>query len=208
MRVLFIRHASTQPDRDTPSALWPLTEAVRRDAVHLADTLPPVAEVYASLEPKALATGQPLASRHGLQVRTLSGLGELQRPWTGGQRIYEEAVERCFAFPAASAAPEWETATAALARFSAAIDQICTATTAAEVIAVVSHGLVLSLYRARLLTLPAPDFAAWRALPFPAWAVADVNAGQLLQDFAGLCRRGRAWWAMPRSSFASPQPQR
>jgi len=184
---VLIRHAATAPDQDRPNRLWPLTAAGRRDAERLVGALPPVAAVYASVEHKAVATAEPLAAAYGLAVRTNEDLGELRRPWSGGRTVYEVAVGRCFAHPDAPAAPGWETAVAALARFTAAVEGICGAhADGGGAVAIATHGLVLSLYRARLLGRPIADFQVWQALAMPAWAVADPAAGRLLKDFAPL----------------------
>ena len=51
--------------------------------------------------------------------------------------------------------------------------------------AVVSHGIVLSAVRARLLGRPLTSPAEWRALPFASVAQVDALTGRLTEDFRG-----------------------
>jgi hypothetical protein len=52
-------------------------------------------------------------------------------------------------------------------------------------VVVVSHGLVLSLYVASLTGEDVPDLTAWDAIPLPAVALVDADAGRLVRGFAG-----------------------
>ena len=53
-------------------------------------------------------------------------------------------------------------------------------------VTVVSHGLVLSLYLARLEGRPRPDVAAWAAIPLPAVAGVDPTAPRVVRPFAAV----------------------
>ena len=80
------------------------------------------------------------------------------------------------------AAGDWEPASQALARFVAGIEPLA-ATDDIGIMALVSHGLVLSLYRARLLGQSTVAYPDWQALSFGAVAWVDVQNQSILSDF-------------------------
>lgn len=180
--LVLIRHAQPRPDPAIPARLWPLSPEGERAARRLAGVLPEVVALWSSDERKAQATAVPLGAARGLPVRVHPGLAELRRPWMADGAAYNAAVRRCLARPEQPAAPGWESADAALQRLLQALAEIG-ADHPHGAVAIVSHGLVLSLERALLLGLGQADFAAWRDLPMPAWAVADAPRGRLLRDF-------------------------
>ena len=69
-----------------------------------------------------------------------------------------------------------------MARFQAGIADLCTHFAGAT-LALVGHGLTLSLYWAYLLGYPTVRFEDWQHLGFAAVALVDPVANQLLQDF-------------------------
>jgi broad specificity phosphatase PhoE len=74
-----------------------------------------------------------------------------------------------------------ESADAALARFERAVNRqlnLCSV----PVLAVVSHGIVLTLYLASQLG-KAPDFSLWQALRMPDYAVIDLHPWQMIKPF-------------------------
>ncbi len=79
---------------------------------------------------------------------------------------YDQLVAKLFADPDRPAAPGWETGSDAVRRFDAAVRNIRARHHAEEEVAVVTHGLVISLWRAYRAGATV-DLAGWRALRFP-----------------------------------------
>lgn len=158
--LYLIRHAETVKDPSRPAAEWDL----RPDAAatlaawrrwHVWKRIP---RWYSSPEPKAVHTAIGLTSAPVIQ---LAELAEVRREgWTDN---YDDTVERLFRAPDTSPAPGWECASQTLARFDRCMRTLATPGTD---LAVVTHGLVLSLWRAKLARAPV-DLAQWRALRFP-----------------------------------------
>jgi broad specificity phosphatase PhoE len=131
------------------------------------------------------------ATRYGLTWRPVATLGEVDRRAyvAPDQATYEAAVAAFFARPEASPYG-WETAAAALSRFRTALEGLLARHAPEESLAVVSHGLVLSLYEAHLRGEP-PSLERWRALPFCAIAAVERAllkpvTGFLPAPYAGL----------------------
>ncbi len=96
MTTLFlIRHAPVHVDFNTTSTTWCLSEEGTQLAERLAQlrVFHDLAVVYSSPEPKAIATGQPLATRFAVPLVEHPGLAELHR---GQNNIVglERAVKR------------------------------------------------------------------------------------------------------------------
>jgi broad specificity phosphatase PhoE len=104
---------------------------------------------------------------------------ELHRPgWT---QDYAAAVQQAFAYPELPSG-EWEPARDAQKRFLEGIADLCSAHRG-QTLALVSHGLILSLYRAWLLGQAKVNPDDWRRLGFAAVALVDLATDELLQDF-------------------------
>lgn len=191
MQLYLITHAHTQVDTTQDAVHWSLSPLGNAQAQTLA-TMPwwaQVDRIVLSSEAKTRLTVAPLLASRALPVVVDARFDELQRPgWT---EDYVAQVRQAFAEPSRRAG-EWEAAANALARFCAGISDLCH-TYATETLALVGHGLTLSLYRAYLLGRPQVDLAEWRALSFAAVAIANPGQTQLLQDFqpvAGQVARG------------------
>ena len=191
MQLYLITHAHTQVDTTQAAVHWSLSPLGQAQAETLA-TMPwwaQVDRIVLSSEAKTRLTVAPLLASRALPVAVDARFDELQRPgWT---QDYVAQVHQAFAEPNQRAGA-WETAADALARFRAGIADLCQLY-GAETLALVGHGLTLSLYRAHLLGRPQVDLAEWRTLSFAAVALADPNQRQLLQDFqpvAGQLARG------------------
>ncbi len=91
-------------------------------------------------------------------------------------------MARLFRFPDRPAGEGWETAAAALARFTRAIDQLIQAAEGRDLI-VVSHGTVLSLYLSHLRGESHVDLADWARVRMPDYCVVDTSAMRLVQPF-------------------------
>lgn len=173
--IYLIRHPHTQINLETPASTWGLSETGQAQTAALlnAPFWPHVSAVYPSREPKAITAAKEAALRYNIPVVPRSAFGELDRSaYTApDEHSYEAAVAACFANPAES--PHgWEPAAAALHRFKREISQVLSWHPPEESIAVVSHGLVLTLYLAHLRG-QVPTLSDWRAVGFAAVAAVD-----------------------------------
>lgn len=181
MRLFLITHAHTQIQPEQDATQWTLSAVGQQQAERLAtlSMWDKVDQVVLSSEPKTRLTVDAVLAQHNLPVFVDARFDELYRP--GWVEHYATQVQRAFADPM-QAAGEWEPAATALARFQAGIADLCRQF-ADRTLALVGHGLTLSLYRAHLLGQPHVNFTDWQGLSFAAVALADPIAPQLLQDF-------------------------
>ena len=180
-RLFLITHAHTQIQQTQDVRQWVLSAAGQQQAERLA-LLPLWQEVTAivlSSELKTRLTVDVVLARDPRPVWVDARFDELYRP--GWVDDYASQVQRAFATPTV-AVGEWEAATVALARFRAGIADLC-AQFAGGTVALVGHGLTLSLYRAYLLGYEQVRFADWQQLSFAAVALVDPVAEQWLADF-------------------------
>lgn len=167
--VILVKHAAPVLKPDTPSDRWVLSEAGQESCQWLARDLrgQGVRRLYASLEPKALETAARVAIELGLEVCPRADLRENDRTGLGfgSAAEIELAIARFFAEPDALVMGR-ETARAARARFSAELLAIA-AENGDVPAAVVSHGVVITLFLAERALLPA--FELWKQLPLAGW---------------------------------------
>ena len=184
--LYLVRHAEVVVSEDVPAAEWPLSEEGRRDADRLgsASVWRSVPLVASSPEPKALATAEPIAAACGRPVRVEDDLREVRRSatWTIGAERYKALVARFFSDP--TGVPGWEPAGAARQRVVACIDRLVGLTHGS--LAVVSHGLLLSLYVAALSGRAAPSVDEWQSIPLPGVAVVDLVPPRRASAFASV----------------------
>ncbi|TFG13221.1 histidine phosphatase family protein [Candidatus Thorarchaeota archaeon] len=179
---IFLRHAETQIDSNIPVSQWALTESGRYRARKLSasEDFPQYREVYSSKEPKAIATAQPFADRIHVELRTLRGLGELDRAATYTQSTVQyNLMVRAALTDRGRSIMAWETAEDALMRFSNAVDDIISDPEANDVL-IVSHGIVLTLYFAKLVGKLDNAFERWRELHFLDWGI--TSNGKVVKD--------------------------
>ncbi len=189
MRLYLITHAHTQQEPAVDVARWRLSDAGREQAAVLAREpfWAEVDRIVLSSEPKTQLTVEPVLATRDLPLTTDARFDELHRPgWVGD---YVGRVAHCFAHPH-QAAVDWEPASDALARFCAGIADLH-ARFPKQTLALIGHGLTLSLYRAHLLHQYRDGaiwvrLADWRALAFAAVALVEGEADQavLRRDFA------------------------
>jgi len=179
-RLYLIRHARAQMLGDAAER-WPLSERGRRQAAVLArqDFWREVACVFSSPEPKALQTAEPPARRWAIPLVTVDCLHELRRP-----RLlpdYDAAIARLFAEPGRSIAG-CEPAAQAAERITRCIEGLVAAH-AEQTLAVVSHGLVMTLFLARLENRW-PTVADWHAVPEMGLATVDTTPWRLITGWS------------------------
>lgn len=191
MRLYLITHAHTQQDRTADATHWQLSVQGVEQAQRLAQQpfWAEVGQIVLSSEAKTALTVAPVLAERNLPVWVDARFDELHRP--GWVKEYALQVQQAFVQPAQKAG-EWEAADAARQRFLAGLATVIDKF-AESTVALVGHGLTLSLYRAWLLGHPQVEFADWQQLSFAAVALVDPIAGTLLQDFhavAGRLARG------------------
>ena len=183
LRLIVARHGQTDANirlvLDSRPPGPPLTELGRQQALALADELAvePVVGVYASTAVRAQQTAEPVAARHGLPVEVVAGLHEVflgDLEGTVGPEYIERFIVVVRAWQAGDLdrpIPGGESATQAIARFTAAIAGI-QQRHAHGVIVVITHGAIAEVAVPRL----APNLLAFDARPLM------PNAGQVVLD--------------------------
>ena len=150
--VYLIRHPHTRVDLSRPAPEWDLDEAGEAELAALLDApfWPSLAAVYASAECKAIRVAKGAADRYGLAWESLAGLGEVNRAaFTAPDRAaYETAIAALFAWPEVSVGG-WESAGEAVRRFRRTLGEALARHAPGNSLAVVAHGLVLSLLPGR-----------------------------------------------------------
>ena len=185
-RIYLVRHASPQVDPRAAASTWRLSPRGIEEARALAEIARSwkLAALYSSVEPKASATASIIGDAAGVAVRLAEGLQE-QRwdAWVENADAFNERVREMLERPDESVHGAESIADAAQ-RFGEALDAIAAGPGPA---AAVSHGRVLTAYLAAALALEDP-FAFWRAMPMPAYASIDADAGRVrvLAPFAGV----------------------
>lgn len=182
--LYLIRHPRTHVDPTRPSHQWGLSEQGRAQVEGLCDApfCKVIQAIYASDQPKAVEPATIMGTRCEVPVTTLRGLAEVGRGIEAylSAADYENALSRFFSFPETSVAG-WERAVDALARFQSAIGEIMKERST-ENIAVISHGMVLTLYTAMLDKEP-PTLARWHDIDFATVTAVDMNKMQRLTPF-------------------------
>lgn len=182
MSLYLITHAHTRQQPELDAREWCLSPQGEAQARALAGQpfWSQVTGLLLSSEVKTRLTAAPLLAERQLPVTVDDRLDELRRgEWC---LDYRSRVAQAFAVPHRSAGG-WEPANQALARFQAAVADAFHARPGCS-LALIGHGLVLSLYRASLLGRDRVRPADWEQLPFAAVAVADPVDGRWLADFS------------------------
>ena len=181
MYLYLITHAHTVQNSAADARTWRLSSHGIEQSQALA-RLPmwdSVQRIVLSTEPKTLLTVEPVFARGNLPRVADVRFDELRRGgWVGD---YGAQVRAAFAQPGESVGG-WEPAADALARFVEGVAELCRAYRG-EKLALVSHGLVLSLYRTHLLGKDRVEYDDWGALSFGAVALVNLINGELIFDF-------------------------
>ncbi|MFO7631137.1 MAG: histidine phosphatase family protein [Caldilinea sp.] len=176
-----ITHAHTLVDPVSDATQWRLSTAGQSQAEALA-LLPfwaGIDRILVSSEVKTHLTVAPILATLQIPVSVDGRFDEVVRPsWVDE---YGAHVKAFFAEPERSVGG-WEPATHALQRFLAGL-AAQGVPGSNEQVALVSHGLVLSLYRAHLTGKWPPDFEAWRQLGFGSVALVDLRSLTLVEEF-------------------------
>jgi 2,3-bisphosphoglycerate-dependent phosphoglycerate mutase len=172
-KLVLVKHAPPEITDNVDSNRWVLSEAGRGRCDWLASQLAEqgVTQLYASLEPKALETTALAAVRLGLEVRPRRDLHENDRTGLGflPMDALRARIGRFFNEPSVLVIGT-ETADAAGRRFEAAVRAL-QAEAGDRMVAVVTHGTVLTTLVARYNPVQAFDF--WDSLTVPSVVVLD-----------------------------------
>lgn len=184
-RVILVRHARPRVVPERPAAEWELGEEGLAGARRLAAlaVFAHAAGCYAGPEAKLRATLAPVAAEYGLTVQADPAFAESEVAGWLPQAEFLATAYRFLATPARPAAPRWEPAAEAAARFAAGIARLIAVHgpvvhpghVTPGTFAVCSGGRVLSAYLAMLLSLEAEAaFRTWRGLRMPDIAVVEL----------------------------------
>lgn len=181
MRLYLVRHAAVTVRPEQQPSQWRLSPEGRAatDALAGEPYWAGLRGLHTSPEPKAAATAQRIAARHGLPVWIERDLREVEgRAWV--DEGLQELVRR---YLAGEAVEGWEPREEALGRVRSCIDAIAARPGNADV-AVVSHGLILTVYLSDLLGLDASaSYELWMRIGFPDVAVVDTEARRVERRF-------------------------
>lgn len=171
-KLILVRHSEPEIQPDKPASTWRLSKRGRTRAMKLAEELRGfnTASIWSSKEQKAIETAQILADALKIPVQTTDGLEEHHRsnvPFFPTRGEFEQAIQQFFRNPQQPVLGD-ETAQQALQRFTAAIDRIIATDTAGTAI-IVTHGTVMTLYKASVSGVEPMRF--WRSLETPSFVV-------------------------------------
>lgn len=176
--LILIRHAPTQPDATISADQWQLTADSQALCSALAIQLTEynITRLITSHEHKAKQTGKYVADTLGsIAISEAGNLHETERKsktFYNSQDDFREAVVSAMQNPDELLFGD-ETFSKARQRFSDAIQQIVTQYPD-ETIGVVSHGRILAMYLATLMSQS--PVSIWQQLKMPAYAVLDWEA--------------------------------
>jgi broad specificity phosphatase PhoE len=173
-KLILIKHASPQVEPNVPPQQWQLSPRGRESCRALANRLAPhqPSMIIASHEEKAAQTAQLLAEALNCPWERHDDLHEHDRTNVPHMRSADfiSMMELVFRRPDERVLGE-ESATAALSRFSSAVDELLQAHPQ-QTLVIVTHGTVLALLLAQHMERPA--FELWRRMGLPSFAVLTV----------------------------------
>jgi broad specificity phosphatase PhoE len=181
MRVYLITHAHTEQLPGVASDAWRLSARGHEETARLAEApfWEQVDRVVISAEPKTWLTVAAVVEERKLPVWIDSRFDELRR--SGWIDNYGEQVAKVFAQPDTQVMG-WEAARNVQKRALAGLDNL-RVRFAGETLALVGHGLCLSLLRAELLGQSHVDFSAWQRLAFGTYAYVCLDPPGIIKDF-------------------------
>lgn len=181
MKIHLITHAHTQIDPSAASDTWHLSSRGVEQAQKLA-TAPfwdEVTQIVVSSEAKTWLTVAQVAAARSLPVWVDSRFDELRRGgWTAD---YADVVATAFSTPSRAIAG-WESVQSLQARVGAGLDALQNRF-GAHVIALVGHGIAMSVLRAMILGQDRVDPAMWSRLAFGSYASVELATMRVISDF-------------------------
>ncbi len=181
MLLYLIRHSAVAPDPNQPGPQWRLSPEGREaaDALAREPFWKELRGIHTSVELKAVATAQRIAAPNELPIRIERDLREVEgRTWV--ESGYADLVR---GYLAGDPPDGWEPLDAARSRVRACIDSIVNRHADLSV-GIVSHGIVLTLYLADVLSLDADAaIELWGSIRFPDVAIFDQANGRFEREF-------------------------
>lgn len=179
--LYLLTHLATEQQRSRSSDTWRLSALGRKQAVALraASFWARVEQIVVSAEPKTLLSIAPVLEERGLPVWVDCRFDELRRgEWVDD---YTAQVAAALAQPG-QAVGGWEPAAHALCRVLSGLNDL-QRRFAPKTVALVGHGLTLSLLRAYWLGYEYVRSEEWARLSFGAVALVELPAGRFIEDF-------------------------
>jgi len=177
--LILIRHSTPDIEPAMPSCEWRLTPGGRDLSRSLARRIGGFepATVVTSVEPKARETGKIIADELGISSLVREGLQENDRHGLAvvGEERYRELFAKFFAAPETNVVGR-ETSAMASQRFHRAVVEVLD-DFPGQTIALVAHGVVISLFVSRFNPVDAFEF--WSGLGMPAAVVLDRDVYRL-----------------------------
>jgi broad specificity phosphatase PhoE len=178
--LILVKHSLPEIVENLPAREWKLSAEGRIRAQQLAERLRPFQPEYiiSSLEPKAKETAEIIAGTYNLEFHIADDLHEHDRSKTPHlskddfQAAMHEFFEKSDKLVFGS-----ETADEAYARFYQAVRSVLDCHPD-EVIVIVSHGTVISLFVSRLIGIS--GLSLWNELGLPSFLVIDVESNMLV----------------------------
>ena len=182
MRIYLITHAHTEQVPHVAIDAWQLSARGIQQATELAKASfwAEIDRVVMSSEPKTWLTVAHIVQARKLPVWIDCRFDELRR--SGWFEDYAAQVAKVFAQPTQSVSG-WEPASSAQQRAQQGLADL-QRRFPGETLALVGHGISLSLVRAGLLGLAQVDHEVWQRLSFGTYAVASLAPPAIIQDFA------------------------
>ena len=182
--LILVKHAMPQVDVETPAHEWRLHPEGVAAASTLAERLVRAryvpTRIVASLEPKATETGSLIAERLHLPFATAEGLHEHDRRATGflAREKFVARMRDLFAQPD-SVVFGSESASAALTRFTAAVDRVISEETGDSDVVIVAHGTVISLFVGRRAAVDPTNL--WTTLGLPSYVALELPSHRIIE---------------------------
>ena len=189
MRIVLVKHAQPVLDGSRPARDWELGAEGEQQAVRLAGALERFApfRLVSSPEPKAARTAALVAGQLGIVMDTIGDLRELDRPVLPILPAAEHQRLNARVFAARDEAVLGaESASAALARFTAAIRTEMVRASGQNLVAM-SHGTVISLLVGACN--PVDAFEVWQRLQCPSFVVLDGPSLALIDVVDSVAQR-------------------
>ena len=175
--LIFIRHAKTKIDKETPIADWDLTVEGYKQSEEIKDIeeFQDVDVFISSTEKKAYLTIKPLADKLEKEIVQIKEFSEIKRP--GSEKLtseqYEEMKTKIF-HDLDFTDHGWETANQALERFKKATEQIDKDYENKKILICV-HGSVMTLYFAYLQNKLDCLMERWKNTNFGSYGIVKDN---------------------------------
>ena len=187
-RIILVKHAAPVVVPGKSADQWPLSAAGKEAAKALAGELEifGATQVITSTEPKASETGQLLAAGLRVTAQMQEGLHEHERRTVPHLRTSDflSLMAQVFKRREELVLGE-ESASAALQRFTGAMEAVCTMHPQGDLI-VVAHGTVIALF---LESISQEDgYRIWREMGLPSYAVVETSPWRMLRVVAKVAR--------------------